>query len=65
MWRLACRDSSDMSYPPMVTVPLVGGVYPVMIFIVVDFPAPLGPRKPRISPCLTEKDNPVTAGKSP
>ena len=27
-----------------------------MIFIVVVFPAPLGPRKPKISPNPTEKD---------
>jgi hypothetical protein len=27
-----------------------------MIFIVVDFPAPFGPRKPKTSPFLTEKD---------
>ena len=33
--------------------------------MVVDFPAPFGPRKPSTSPSLTEKDTPFTAGKSP
>lgn len=32
--------------PSMVTVPSVEAMYPVMIFMVVDFPAPFGPRKP-------------------
>ena len=30
-------------------------IYPVIIFIVVDFPAPFGPRNPRISPSPTVK----------
>src|SRR5512136_1411737 len=33
--------------------------------IVVDFPAPLGPRKPNISPRPTEKEISSTARKSP
>ena len=32
------------------TSPEVGGINPVMIFIMVDFPAPLGPIKPATSP---------------
>ncbi len=32
-----------------------------MIFIVVDFPAPLGPKNPTISPFSTEKDIVLTA----
>ena len=31
-------------------------------FWVVDFPAPLGPRNPKISPRPTEKSMPRTAG---
>ena len=54
-----------MSKPATSTVPLVGGIKPVIIFIVVDFPAPLGPRNPSISPCSTEKVKDETAGKSP
>ena len=34
----------------MVAVPPVGSSMPVSIFSVVDFPAPLGPRKPTIWP---------------
>src|SRR6266851_9774287 len=34
---------------------------PVIIRIVVDFPAPFGPRKPSTSPRSTENDTPSTA----
>ena len=54
-----------MSCPSMTAVPDVGGRKPVIIRMVVDFPAPFGPRKPSTSPSLTEKDTPFTAGKSP
>ena len=37
------------------TSPLSHEIYPVIMFIVVDLPAPLGPKKPRISPFLTLK----------
>ena len=40
----------------MATSPLVADRYPVKRFSVVDFPAPLGPKKPRISPFLTVKE---------
>ena len=33
--------------------------------MVVVFPAPFGPRNPRISPWLTEKPMPSTAARSP
>jgi hypothetical protein len=36
--------------PKSVAVPSVGGSSPVSIFIVVDLPQPLEPRKPKISP---------------
>ncbi len=49
MWRFALMGSLAMSKPLMVTVPELDGMTPQMIFIVVDFPAPFGPRKPRIS----------------
>src|SRR6185369_13161664 len=45
----------------MRTVPAEAGMYPVMIRIVVVFPAPFGPRKPRISPFSTLNDIPSTA----
>ena len=42
-------------------VPEVGARKPVTIFIVVDLPAPLGPRNPSTSPRSTEKLTPSTA----
>src|SRR5467141_1229636 len=46
---------------PTLTLPSVGGMKPVIIRIVVDFPAPFGPRKPSTSPRSTENDTPSTA----
>jgi hypothetical protein len=39
----------------MLADPLLGATNPVSIFIVVDFPAPFGPRKPRTSPAEHSK----------
>jgi hypothetical protein len=39
-----------MSMPQMDPPPEEGGINPVSIFMVVDLPAPLGPKKPTISP---------------
>ena len=50
-----------MSCPAIRAVPLDGGRNPVRTRMVVVFPAPLGPRKPRISPCRTEKVTSETA----
>ena len=50
-----------MSNPPTVTVPLEGGIKPVIMRMVVDLPAPLGPRNPSTSPRSTEKEIPSTA----
>ena len=47
--------------PATLADPLVGGMYPVRIRIVVVFPAPLGPRKPRISPLGTSNEMSSTA----
>jgi hypothetical protein len=47
--------------PASVTRPAVGGRKPVIIRIVVVFPAPFGPRKPRISPSATRKLTESTA----
>lgn len=46
MRRLASLGESKMSYPSIRTVPSVADRQPVMMFMVVDLPAPLGPRKP-------------------
>src|SRR5690554_6949863 len=50
-----------MLYPQIVAVPDVGGRKPVIIRIVVDLPAPFGPRKPSTSPLSTANDTPRTA----
>ena len=41
--------------------PAVGGVSPVIIRIVVDLPAPLGPRKPVTVPGAHSNDTSLTA----
>ena len=52
-----------MSWPQMLAVPLVGVMKPAIMRIVVDLPAPLGPRKPRTSPGSTEKVRSSTASR--
>ncbi len=42
-------------YPPMVTAPAVGWSRPRIMRMVVDLPAPFGPRKPVTLPGCTEK----------
>ena len=54
-----------MSWPHISAVPDVGGMKPVIIRMVVDFPAPFGPRNPSTSPFLTSKEIPLTASKEP
>ena len=44
--RLASSGSRSISCPAIRTVPDVADRYPVMIFMVVDLPAPLGPKNP-------------------
>ena len=53
-WRMA-NGLSKMLLPYTSTLPHVGGMKHVIIFINVDFPAPLGPNNPTISPSLMEK----------
>ena len=53
------------SNPEINASPEVGLSNVVKIIIVVLFPAPLGPKKPKISPFLTEKDMSFTAITSP
>src|SRR6476661_9888621 len=45
--------------------PEVGANSPVSILIVVDFPAPLGPRNPKNCPGATRRSTPSTAASSP
>ena len=49
----------------MVAVPDVALVKPTMIRMVVDFPAPLGPRKPVTRPGWAVKLTSATAVKAP
>src|SRR5579871_353426 len=53
------------SRPPTVAEPEVGRSNPQSMRMVVDFPAPLGPRKPKISPRRTSSVTWSTARKSP
>ena len=46
-------------------LPECGAIAPVSIRMVVVFPLPFGPRKPKISPRATSKSMPSTAVKSP
>src|SRR6185436_4803617 len=54
-----------MSNPATRPVPLVGGRIPASMRIVVDLPAPFGPRNPKICPSRTRKVMWSTAVKSP
>src|SRR4051812_40594782 len=51
--------------PLTLIVPLVGRSSVVSILIVVDLPAPLGPRKAKISPRCTENEIASTAVTAP
>ena len=56
-------DSRSM---PLINIsPREGARLPLSICIVVDLPAPLGPRKPRISPAASSKLMSLTAQLSP
>src|ERR1041384_4138841 len=63
-----CRTESGCfagSLPATEIAPAVGERSVVSIFIVVDFPAPLGPRNANRSPFSTEKEISSTAVNSP
>src|SRR5882672_1092820 len=63
--RRASIGCSTISKPPTLTVPSVGGMKPVIIRMVVDLPAPFGPRKPKTSPRSIENEIPSTARLAP
>lgn len=52
---LGGRRSSPYRLPPIVAVPAVGVTRPRIMRMVVVLPAPLGPRKPVMTPGSTEK----------
>ena len=61
MRRLTASGSEATGKPQMETCPEVAGRYPVRILMVVDLPAPFGPRNPMISPFGTVKLMSLTA----
>src|SRR4029453_4542596 len=63
--RFAASGSRARSWPSISTRPAVGLSRPAIIRIVVVLPAPLGPRKPWISPGGPSRLTPCTATKSP
>src|SRR5207247_1719766 len=63
--RRASIGGSTISKPPTETLPSVGGMNPVIIRMVVDLPAPFGPRKPNTSPRSIENEIPSTARLAP
>ena len=65
MFSLTFFGFSATSNPEIKASPDVGFSKVVRIIIVVLFPAPLGPKKPKISPFLTENEISFTAITSP
>src|ERR1700686_2259 len=65
MLRLTSSGCVATSKPPTIARPEVGGNSPQRIRMVVDLPAPLGPRNPKISPRFTSSETRSTAVKSP
>ncbi len=58
---LRAASASAKSASRIRIVPLVGASRPVSILMVVDLPAPLGPRKPKNFPASTDKSSWSTA----
>jgi hypothetical protein len=65
IFRRTASRSLVTSYPATAALPEVGVARVHRILIVVDLPAPFGPRKPNVSPGLTSKSMPRTASISP
>src|SRR2546430_1830320 len=63
--RSAFSKSRRTSKPQIVTLPAVGLIKPTSMRMVVVLPAPLGPRKPKTSPGLSEKETPSTIVRLP
>src|SRR5271154_331310 len=65
IWRFTSTGLSTKSLPRICIRPDVGASSPVSIFIVVDLPAPFGPRKPKNCPGATRRFTSCTAVRSP
>ena len=59
--RCSGEGRSRYRAPSIVTSPELGASSPTIIRIVVDFPAPFGPRKPVTTPGRTVNESPSTA----
>src|SRR5690242_3718330 len=59
--RGSCGEPDSPAGPVTRTAPESGERRPTAIAIVVDFPAPLGPRRPKTSPRWTSRERPSTA----
>src|SRR5690625_1232026 len=61
--RRRCRGTASFqgSCPSRLTLPASARRSPSKMRMVVDFPAPLGPRKPWTSPCSTSRSRPSSA----
>src|SRR6266446_5152364 len=65
MRRFTSIGFSRTSRPHTETAPALEGMKPVIMRMVVDLPAPLGPRNPSTSPLPTSKETPSTASFGP
>ena len=65
MFRRTVSRSVTTLWPATMAVPDVGLTRVHKMLMVVDLPAPFGPRKPNVSPRLTSKSMPRTASRSP
>src|SRR3981189_3486701 len=65
MRRFTSIGLSCTARPHTETLPALGGMKPVIMRMVVDLPAPLGPRNPSTSPLPTSKETPSTASFGP
>src|SRR6266852_8109030 len=65
MRRFTSIGFSCTSRPHTEAAPALGGMKPVIIRMVVDLPAPLGPRNPSTSPLPTSKETLSTASFGP
>ena len=59
------RGSAGEPRPSRSTAPASGASRPVVIAMVVDFPAPFGPSRPKTSPARTSSERPSTAVVAP
>src|SRR6185437_5776340 len=65
IWRFRSSAPAPNGWPRIRMLPAVGSRRPVSILMVVDFPAPLGPRNPKNWPAATLNVTPFTATSSP